>query len=83
MRITQFSIRCLILYKESIERFLIESVKSDSIFCILISEQKFERRLKGDKDMKGYTVESGYMGYVNGEYMLFASETDYVDYMEK
>lgn len=38
---------------------------------------------KGDKDMKGYAVESGYMGYVNGEYMLFASENDYVDYMEK
>lgn len=31
--------------------------------------------------MKGYAVESGYMGYVNGTYMLFASETDYVDYM--
>ena len=55
----------------------------DSIFCILIPEQQFEGSLKGDKDMKGYTVESGYMGYVNGEYMLFASETDYVDYMEK
>lgn len=39
--------------------------------------------LNGGKDMKGYTVESGYMGYVNGEYMLFASETDYEDYMEK
>lgn len=33
--------------------------------------------------MKGYSVESGYMGYVNGGYMLFASETDYIDYMEK
>ena len=33
--------------------------------------------------MKGYTVESGYMGYVNGVYMLFASEKDYVDYMEQ
>jgi hypothetical protein len=32
--------------------------------------------------MKGYTVESGYMGYVNGIYMLFASETDYIDYMQ-
>lgn len=31
--------------------------------------------------MKGYAVESGYMGFVNGTYMLFASETDYVDYM--
>ena len=32
--------------------------------------------LKEAKAMKGYTVESGYMGYVNGEYMLFASEMD-------
>ena len=32
--------------------------------------------------MKGYTVESGYMGFVNGLYMLFASETDYIDYMQ-
>lgn len=46
-------------------------------------EQKFEKISgKGDKNMKGYAVESGYMGYVNGEYMLFASETDYADYME-
>ncbi len=27
--------------------------------------------------MKGYVVDSGYMGYVNGEYMLFADEQDY------
>lgn len=33
--------------------------------------------------MKGYTVESGYMGYVEGRYMLFASEMDYVDYIEE
>ena len=38
--------------------------------------------LKGDGMMKGYTVESGYMGYVNGGYMLFASEMDYEEYME-
>ncbi len=49
-----------------------------------MTEQKFENIFcKGDKDMKGYAVESGYMGYVNGEYMLFASETDYEDYMER
>ena len=41
------------------------------------------KHFKGDKDRKGYAVESGYMGYVNGEYMLFASETDYIDYLEK
>ncbi len=44
---------------------------------------KVRNDLNGGKDMKGYTVESGYMGYVNGEYMLFASEMDYEDYMEK
>ncbi len=37
--------------------------------------------MKGENEMKGYAVESGYMGFVNGVYMLFASETDYADYM--
>ena len=31
--------------------------------------------------MKGYSVESGYMGLVNGEYMLFACEEDYLEYI--
>lgn len=30
--------------------------------------------------MKGYIVPSGYMGYVNGKYMLFATELDYIEY---
>ena len=32
--------------------------------------------------MKGYSVCEGYMGLVNGGYMLFASEADYLDYIE-
>jgi len=32
--------------------------------------------------MKGYTTESGFMGYVNGKYMLFASEREYREYLE-
>jgi len=32
--------------------------------------------------MKGYTVLDGYMGYVNGAYMLFSSEADYREYLE-
>ena len=32
--------------------------------------------------MKGYVVAAGYMGYVNGKYMLFADEEDYRDYIE-
>jgi hypothetical protein len=30
--------------------------------------------------MQGYNVNNGYMGLVNGIYMLFASEGDYRDY---
>lgn len=33
--------------------------------------------------MKGYNVEAGYMGYVDGEYILFADENDYCEYMEE
>lgn len=32
--------------------------------------------------MKGYFTANGYMGLVDGSYMLFASEEDYRDYME-
>lgn len=32
--------------------------------------------------MKGCVVSDGYMGYVNGKYMLFADEEDYRDYIE-
>lgn len=32
--------------------------------------------------MKGYVVNNGYMGFVDGSYMLFACEADYQDYME-
>ena len=33
--------------------------------------------------MKGYVIDNGYMGYVNGSYLLFASEADYREYMEE
>ncbi len=32
--------------------------------------------------MKGYYVKNGYMGYTGTNYMLFASETEYKEYME-
>lgn len=32
--------------------------------------------------MKGYYNNAGYMGYVEGRWMLFASVSDYLDYME-
>lgn len=32
--------------------------------------------------MKGYHTANGYMGLVDGEYVLFASENDYLEYLE-
>ncbi len=32
--------------------------------------------------MKGYNTQNGYMGYVDGEYLLFASESDYLEWIE-
>lgn len=31
--------------------------------------------------MKGYSIGYGYMGFVRGRYILFASEADYEEYM--
>ena len=33
--------------------------------------------------MKGYNSSNGYMGYVNGQYILFASEADYLEFMDE
>ena len=32
--------------------------------------------------MKGYITENGFMGLVNGSYMLFVSDAEYFEYME-
>ena len=32
--------------------------------------------------MKGYSVREGYMGLVEGTYILFASESDYEEYIQ-
>lgn len=32
--------------------------------------------------MKGYNTPDGYMGLVDGKYILFASEADYREYLE-
>ena len=32
--------------------------------------------------MKGYIVHNGYMGLIDGSYLLFASESDYREYYE-
>ena len=42
-------------------------------------QRLFDRRTK----MKGYVISDGYMGYVGGSYMLFASEEEYIEYMSE
>ena len=32
--------------------------------------------------VKGYFVPDGYMGYIDGEYILFADERDYREYID-
>lgn len=32
--------------------------------------------------MKGYYTPSGYMGYVDGHYILFVNESEYYEYMK-
>ena len=34
-----------------------------------------------DETMRGYYTNGGYYGHVNGKYILFASESDYFDFM--
>lgn len=31
--------------------------------------------------MKGYVTNNGYMGYVDGKYILFASDKEYFEFM--
>lgn len=33
--------------------------------------------------VKGYFVADGYMGYVDGSYLLFADESDYKEFLEE
>lgn len=33
--------------------------------------------------MKGYDTSAGFMGYVDGSYILFSSESDYEEYLNE
>lgn len=35
-----------------------------------------------EKVVKGFNVPDGYMGWIGNNYMLFASERDYLDFIE-
>ncbi len=51
-------------------------------YLLIRTEKQANRFEKEVIFMKGYTTASGYMGYVDGAYILFASEEDYLEYIE-
>ena len=44
---------------------------------------EYTRRIAVRGNMKGYVVENGYMGYLDGKYVLFADESDYEEVYEE
>ena len=53
----------------------------DSSFVMLSLSKRMKCGTGGHK-MKGFTTSAGYMGWVGGQYILFASENDYWEYLE-
>ena len=52
-------------------------------FCTVICYKMItSKKSKEDWQMKGYNTSNGYMGYVEGKYILFASEQEYFEFME-
>lgn len=43
----------------------------------------FSRDSEGGVRMYGYIVQAGFMGLVDGRWMLFATEADYIDYISE
>ena len=50
--------------------------------AVCVYSKHKENRNTEESHMKGFIVHNGYMGCVDGSYLLFASETDYREYME-
>ena len=60
----------------------------DTFFVMLFTSngryyEKICRMNRRKKSMKGYTTSAGYMGWVEGRYILFASECEYREYIEE
>ena len=54
-------------------------IKQGNLFDSLVMKKSLERWF----NMKGYVVESGYMGYIDGEYRLFADERLYDAFLDR
>ena len=53
-------------------------------FCNYVAFRNLYAIHKREGDyVKGYYTQTGYMGYVEGKYILFASESAYYEYMKE
>ena len=65
-------------------KFFLHNLFTDRIFGLYVRYDGFRKQKHGrSTDMKGYYNHVGYMGYVEGRWVLFASESDYREYMEE
>lgn len=51
------------------------------LYTVTIKESLKKFKETEELAMKGFNTNDGYMGFVDGKYILFASESDYNEYM--
>ena len=62
--------------------FVFDDLGYAHIFFTSSAEHIFGAK-NGGRFMKGYLTATGYMGYVDGRFVLFANETDYREYIDE
>ena len=63
--------------KKNMIKQTVENLKHLDEESLKIMKSNSVMKIQEDSKMKGYVVDSGYMGYIDGEYVLFADEQDY------
>ena len=55
----------------------------DSVRKMQVTLKQNRDKDKETENMKGYYTNAGYRGWIGDRYMLFSSESDYIEYMEE
>jgi len=72
------------VYDEGTVKTIGSAFLEENPLTVRFNEHKIKKEEKSKEDwqMKGYDTSNGYMGYVEGKYILFASEQEYFEFME-
>ena len=62
--------------------YTINYTELEEIEELMQAYETYWKQQKEDAKMKGYYNNSGYMGYVGNGWVLFACESDYMEYLE-